>query len=386
MDTKPIANDQEAVHQAIREGYGKIANETSGGCCGGGVSCCGSSPQDSEKLARELGYSVEELQSLPEGSNMGLSCGNPAALAALQAGEVVLDLGCGGGFDVFVAGRKVGSTGRVIGVDMTAEMLAKARKNQAIYRDQSGLDNVEFRLGEIEHLPVADSSVDVVISNCVINLSPDKPQVWQEIHRVLKPGGRIAVSDMALLKPLPPEVLNLVTALVGCVAGAVLISDTEQMARKAGLTDIALSSKPEYVSAMMNFEDPLYKQIIGLLPKDAKPSDYLASVEVKAGKKVSSVNYTPEIKELVAVSAAVAANCEPCLKFHYHEAKHMGVTTAVLAKTIETAMQVKDSPHQAVLRLASRMTGLNMAATPDRGDPCCAPQNPAECPGSPGTA
>ena len=169
---------------------------------------------------------------------MGLSCGNPNALAALKPGEVVLDLGAGGGFDVFIAGRKVGPTGRAIGVDMTPEMLAKARKNIAAYRERTGLDNVEFRLGEIEHLPVADASVDVVISNCVINLSPDKPQVWREIARVLKPGGRVAVSDLALLKPLPPAVVERVEALVGCVAGAVLVSETERMAREAGLVEI----------------------------------------------------------------------------------------------------------------------------------------------------
>ena len=174
---------------------------------------------------------------------MGLSCGNPAALAALKPGEVVLDLGSGGGFDVFIAGRKVGATGRAIGVDMTPEMLAKARRNIAGYRKETGLDNVEFRLGEIEHLPVADNSVDVIISNCVINLSPDKPQVWREMARVLKPGGRVAVSDMALLKPLPPEVRKMVEALVGCVAGAVLVSETGRMASEAGLTGIDLKVK-----------------------------------------------------------------------------------------------------------------------------------------------
>ena len=157
---------------------------------------------------------------MPDGANLGLSCGNPAALAALKSGEVVLDLGSGGGFDVFIAGRKVGASGRAIGVDMTAEMISRARGNAASYREQTGLDNVEFRLGEIEHLPVADYSVDVIISNCVINLSPDKPQVWREIGRVLKPGGRVAVSDIALLKPLPPEIVKMVEAMVGCIAEA----------------------------------------------------------------------------------------------------------------------------------------------------------------------
>jgi SAM-dependent methyltransferase len=248
------------------------------------VSCCGSAPQDTDKLARELGYSVEELKSLPDGANMGLSCGNPAALAALKPGEVILDLGSGGGFDIFIAGRKVGATGRAIGVDMTAEMIAKARKNAAIYRKDTGLDNVEFRLGEIEHLPVADNSVDAIISNCVINLSPDKPQVWREIARVLKPGGRVAVSDMALLKPLPPEILKMVESLVGCVAGAALVNETGHMAREAGQTDIVLKSKPGYVEAMTNWEDPLYRKIIELLPAGAKPADYITSLEVQARK------------------------------------------------------------------------------------------------------
>ena len=268
----------------VREGYAKIAQDTSAGGCGPGVSCCGSAPQDADKLARELGYSVEELKALPDGANMGLSCGNPAALAALKPGEVVLDLGSGGGFDVFIAGRKVGATGRAIGVDMTPEMLAKARRNFASYRKETGLDNVEFRLGEIEHLPVADNSVDVIISNCVINLSPAKSQVWREMARVLKPGGRVAVSDMALLKPLPPEVLKLVEALVGCVAGAALVSETGRMAKEAGLTGITLKVKADYVAKMLDFEDPLYKKLIQLLPAGTKPADYITSLEVQARK------------------------------------------------------------------------------------------------------
>jgi arsenite methyltransferase len=185
--------ESEAVRQKVREGYGKIA-AGEGSCCSATPTCCGGSSDAAEKLAQHVGYSAEELAALPDGANLGLSCGNPNALAALQTGEVVLDLGAGGGFDVFIAGRKVGAGGRAIGVDMTPEMLAKARKNIASYRERAGFENVEFRLGEIEHLPIADASVDVVISNCVINLSPDKPQVWREIARVLKPGGRVAVS------------------------------------------------------------------------------------------------------------------------------------------------------------------------------------------------
>jgi len=280
----PLLTDPEAVRKLVREGYGQIAKDTSAGCCGPGVSCCGSSPQDAAQLARELGYTVEELRALPEGANMGLSCGNPAALAALKPGEVVLDLGSGGGFDVFIAGRKVGAQGRALGVDMTPEMLSKARRNAAEYRRETGLDNVEFRLGEIEHLPLADASVDVIISNCVLNLSPDKPQVWREMARVLKPGGRVAISDIALLKPLPSEVLKLVEALVGCVAGAVLVSDTERMAREAGLTELVLKSKSDYVAAMTHFEDPLYRKIVEQLPPGSTPADFMTSLEVQARK------------------------------------------------------------------------------------------------------
>ncbi|MGH7942659.1 MAG: arsenite methyltransferase [Limisphaerales bacterium] len=284
MSDSKTTIDSEAVREMVRQGYTKIAQDISAGCCNPGGSCCGSSPQDSDKLAKELGYSVEELQALPDGANMGLSCGNPAALAALKPGEVVLDLGSGGGFDVFIAGRMVGATGRAIGVDMTPDMLVKARRNTASYRQQTGLDNVEFRLGEIEHLPVANASVDAIISNCVINLSPDKAQVWREIARVLKPGGRVAVSDMALLKPLPAEVLKMVEALVGCVAGASLVSETGRMAREVGLTDIVLKSKPGYVEAMTSFEDPLYQKIVAHLPAGANPADYITSLEVQALK------------------------------------------------------------------------------------------------------
>jgi len=227
---------------------------------------------------------------------MGLSCGNPNALAALKSGEVVLDLGSGGGFDVFIAGKKVGATGKAIGVDMTAEMLAKARKNIESFRKASGLDNVEFRLGEIEHLPVADASADAIISNCVINLSPDKPQVWREMARVLKPGGRVAVSDLALLKPLPTGISEMVEALVGCVAGAVLVSETERMAKEAGLTNIVLNPKTTYIDGMVDWQDPLYQKIIANLPAGTKPSEYITSLEITARKPAPSVPAKPEVR------------------------------------------------------------------------------------------
>jgi arsenite methyltransferase len=272
----------EAVREKVRAGYGEIAlhgSERRKPSC-----CCGMSAVDSEKLVRQIGYSADELAVLPGGANIGLSCGNPGALAALQPGEVLLDLGSGAGFDAYVAGPKVGAAGRVIGVDMTPEMLAKARRNLAVYRDRTGLDNVEFRLGEIEHLPVADASVDAVISNCVINLSPDKPQVWREIARVLKPGGRVAVSDLALLRPLPEAVRGMVDALIGCVAGAVLVAETERMVGDAGLADIRLNSKPGYVDNLVELQDPLYLKIAAHLPGGAKPGDYITSLEVSARK------------------------------------------------------------------------------------------------------
>jgi AhpD family alkylhydroperoxidase len=380
MSMPPAEERNDAVRDKVREGYTKIAQTTSAGCGTPGVSCCGSAPQDADKLASELGYSVEDLKALPDGANMGLSCGNPAALAALKTGEVVLDLGSGGGFDVFIAGRKVGATGRAIGVDMTPEMLGKARRNITHYLKETGLENVEFRLGEIEHLPVADSSVDAIISNCVINLSPDKTQVWREIARVLKPGGRVAVSDMALLKPLPPEVEKMVEALIGCVAGATLVSETERMVREAGLTGIVLKSKPGYVEAMTSFEDPLYRKIVEHLPPGTKPSDYITSLEVQARKPVSAVDYSAGVNELVAIGAAIAANCEPCLKYHCHEAQQLGVSKADMVRAVETGAKVKDSPHQAILRLAGRMTGVELGKPADSSDRCCGSQTASETP------
>jgi len=275
-------SEEEAVRGKVREGYAAIAQGGQSSCCSSDASCC--SPAGGAALAEQIGYSEEELESLPEGANMGLCCGNPTALASLKPGEVVLDLGSGGGFDVFIAGRKVGPDGRAIGVDMTHEMLQKARTNTAQYRERSGLDNVEFRLGEIEHLPVADNSVDAIISNCVINLSPDKPQVWREIARVLAPGGRVAVTDMALLRPLPEAIREMVESLIGCVAGAVLVEETERMAQEAGLTDIRLTQKPGYVETLIDWRSPLYEKIAEHLPDGASPAEYVTSLEVSARK------------------------------------------------------------------------------------------------------
>lgn len=270
---------KEQVRETVRAGYAAIATGQSVGCCGG--SC---NTHDPARLAQAIGYAAEDLANLPEGANMGLSCGNPVAIAALREGQTVLDLGSGGGFDVFQAGEMVKGGGRVIGVDMTPEMLAKARKNIDFYQKRTGLSNVEFRLGEIEHLPVPDACVDVVLSNCVINLSPDKPQVWREVFRVLKPGGKVSVSDLALLKPLPDDIREMAAALVGCVAGAVLVSETRTMLDEAGFSSIELTPKPDYVRNMQNWNDPLYRQIAEALPKGEEMADYIVSLSIEARK------------------------------------------------------------------------------------------------------
>ncbi len=269
-------DSNEKIRQSVRSGYTKIAQGKTGSCCGA------SSPA---KLAEGIGYTSEELENLPEGANMGLSCGNPTAIADLKPGQVVLDLGSGGGLDVFIAANKVGPTGRAIGVDMTPEMLSKARAGISEFTKKTGLSNVEFRLGEIEHIPAADSSVDVVISNCVINLSPDKQQVWNEIARVLKPGGKACISDLTLKKPLPKEVLESAAALVSCVAGAVLVSQTVKMAKQAGLTNIQTDEKAYNIDVMADCNDPLYRQVQESLPAGTKISDYVVSVNVTAFKK-----------------------------------------------------------------------------------------------------
>ena len=235
----------ENVREAVRKQYGKIAVDgaaDSGGCCApsccsGDVSAATPRPSNSAKL----GYSDEELSNVPEGANLGLGCGNPRAIAGLQQGETVLDLGSGGGFDCFLAAKQVGRTGRVIGVDMTSEMVDRARENAK----KAETENVEFRLGEIEHLPVADGTVDVILSNCVINLSPHKPAVFRDAFRVLKRGGRLAISDVVATAPLPDDVRDNVELHVGCMAGAATVGEVRSMLTDAGFADIRVTPKEE---------------------------------------------------------------------------------------------------------------------------------------------
>jgi arsenite methyltransferase len=362
MSSDSSREHKEQIREAVRDGYGKIAKSNSGCGCGT-ASCCGSGA--AEQVAKTVGYSEAELAVLPEGANMGLSCGNPTAIASLKAGEVVLDLGSGGGFDVFIAGPKIGPAGRVIGVDMTPDMISKARQGIATYNRHTGLDNVDFRLGEIEHLPVADASVDVVISNCVLNLSPDKPQVWREIARVLKPGGRVAISDLALLKPLPEAIRNMIESLIGCVAGAVLVDETRAMAQSVGLTDIQLTPKQGYVDAMVDWNDPLYRKIIEHLPTGTKPGEYITSLDVAARKaegQVSQPVYNPAVAELVAIGAAIASNCEACFKYHYGQAQKLGVSKDDMARAVTMAQKVKEAPAKAVLDVANRYLGCSATA------------------------
>ena len=257
---------QDDIKNTVRKGYATIAKQGNS-CCSPARSCCGTdhAAGDSGKnigknigksISKNIGYTDRDLGSVPEGANLGLGCGNPVALASLREGDTVLDLGSGAGFDCFLAARKVGETGRIIGVDMTPEMIERARENAA----RGGYGNVEFRTGEIEDLPVSDASVDVIISNCVLNLSPDKNRVFAEAFRVLRPGGRLMISDIVLLKELPDAVRNSVAALVGCLSGAMMRDKYLGTIREAGFRDIMIhGEKPFPLDWMMN--DPTAQSV-----------------------------------------------------------------------------------------------------------------------------
>jgi SAM-dependent methyltransferase len=244
MDPKINQRTQDDIRQNVRENYAEVAEASNNGNgCGVEASCCGVSDDTAINtlISTRMGYSQQDLDAVPDGADMGLGCGNPRAIASLKPGEVVVDLGSGGGFDAFLASAEVGATGHVIGIDMTPTMLSKARANA----EKGQYSNVEFRLGEIEHLPIADNSIDVIISNCVINLSPNKTQVFRDALRVLKPGGRLAISDIVASAEMPEEMKNDPLLHAGCMAGASLEEDLEAMMRDAGFTDIRIAPKDE---------------------------------------------------------------------------------------------------------------------------------------------
>jgi len=252
---KGVKVEDKYIKKAVREGYAKIAKQDSS-CCVPANPCCGSTDL-AQNISKSIGYTEEELKAVPEGANLGLGCGNPVALASLIEGETVLDLGSGAGFDCFLAASKVGENGRVIGIDMTPEMIEKARENAR----KGNYENVEFRLGEIENLPVADNSVDVVISNCVINLAPDKRRVFTEAFRALKPGGRLMVSDMVLLKELPDFIKNSIEAYIGCLSGAIMRDEYIGAIKTAGFQEVRIVDETSFpIECMAN--DPTAKAII----------------------------------------------------------------------------------------------------------------------------
>ncbi|HET7238156.1 MAG TPA: arsenite methyltransferase [Terrimicrobiaceae bacterium] len=264
--------EEDKVRQQVRERYGAIARFEERGCC------CGPSCGDSDEItnrptgAEALGYGESDVTSVPEGSEMGLGCGNPTAIASIKPGETILDLGSGGGFDCFLAARQTGPTGKVIGVDMTPDMISKARANAA----KGAYENVEFRLGEIESLPVADNTADLVISNCVINLSPNKSRVYAETFRVLKPGGRIAISDIVALAPIPEDLKEDFQAYTGCVAGAAMVAELETILRNEGFSNIRIEIK-------QSSRDVINEWLPG-----KRAGDYVASATIMAVKPAAS--------------------------------------------------------------------------------------------------
>ncbi|MCJ7580514.1 MAG: arsenite methyltransferase [Candidatus Aminicenantes bacterium] len=257
--------EKKEIRQAVRSSYGDIAKSEAASC---GCDCGTGDNPTAKDVSVGLGYSREDVSSVPEGANMGLGCGNPQAIASLQPGETVVDLGSGGGFDCFLAARSVGEKGFVIGIDMTPEMIEKARDNA----DKSGLSNVEFRLGEIEHLPIADNSADVIISNCVINLSPEKDKVYQDAFRVLKNGGRLAITDVVATVQLPENAKKDMNLHTSCLSGASQIVDLKAMLETAGFINIRI--KPLNTN----------KKIISQWTSDSKIEDFVFSATVEAVK------------------------------------------------------------------------------------------------------
>ncbi|MGB7575923.1 MAG: arsenite methyltransferase [Thermodesulfobacteriota bacterium] len=272
--------NEDEKRKIVREGYAKIAKQKSS-CCAPATSCCGGT-DIRQDIGKKIGYTEEDLKAAPEGANLGLGCGNPVALASLEEGETVLDLGSGAGFDCFLASSRVGHRGRIIGVDMTPEMVEKARDNAR----KGNYANVEFRLGEIENLPVGDNSVDAVISNCVINLSPNKKRVFQEAFRALRPGGRLMVSDIVLLKELPEEIRNSVAAYVGCVAGAVTKKEYLEAIQATGFEETKVMSEATFPTELLA-NDPTAREVAKNLKLSREKAKDLASSVVSI--KVSAI-------------------------------------------------------------------------------------------------
>jgi len=279
--------NKEIIRQVVRERYGNIAKTVTDfssisptpSCCGQSqtatpnsstASCCGGPEVTPGQISALMGYSKEDIQGVIDGANLGLGCGNPVALASLKPGETVVDLGSGGGFDCFLAAKQVGDTGQVIGVDMTPDMLSRARMNS----EKMKTTNVEFRLGEIENLPLADNTADIIMSNCVINLSPDKLKVYREAFRILKPGGRLAIADIVATAPLPPDIQQNLALVSACIGGAATIDDTKAMLQEAGFGDISIKAK-----------DESRKLISQWVPGESKNAgDYVVSAYIEAVK------------------------------------------------------------------------------------------------------
>ena len=274
---------KEEVRKVVTEGYAQVAKGGSS-CCAPQSSCC-CTTNIATDISKKIGYTDEDMQSVPEGANLGLGCGNPVAMASLEEGEFVLDLGSGAGFDCFLAANIVGKTGKVIGVDMTPEMVEKARENAR----KGNFENVEFRLGEIENLPVADNHVDGIISNCVINLSPDKDRVFQEAFRVLKPGGRLMVSDIVLVTELPDSVKNSVAAYIGCIAGATMKNVYIEAIKAAGFEQVNIVDETSFPTDYAP-NDPIIQALandVGISQADLKKlGSSIKSVKVHAIKPV----------------------------------------------------------------------------------------------------
>jgi arsenite methyltransferase len=338
-------HDEESILKSVRERYGNIAKDGHPALNAAfPMSCCGKSSKPLNELSKQMGYSEEQLSFVPDGANMGLSCGNPGEIAGVRTGETVLDLGSGGGFDCFQMAARVGEAGRVIGVDMTPEMVSKARENLS----KGHFPNVEFRLGEIEHLPVADSAVDVILSNCVVNLSPDKPQAFREAFRVLKPGGRLSIADIVATSPMPEDLRNDMALLTGCVAGAATVEALEGMLGEAGFEGIRIVLKDESRELIRQWAPGLdvHKYIVSATIQAAKPIDgTLQDPADRATPKTSDAklkgNGTLDSK---AIKKQVYKNLESGL--HCAEALSKAVLDAVSGK-----------PHRDVVKASSGFGG-----------------------------